>query len=302
MWEEWLTPESLDSLEWVGLEDFEAQGDIYGMVRLYSSSRPTPVLSPLVGDLGAVAEVAYTWALPAVLVLAGLLGCLRQGDPEAVGRRVAWGGWWRWRRPGRSPRRISCSRFSARSGSWPWPTAGGRAQVCYLIAALLVLASSLGMPRRPGPAAEGTGLRAAALLADYVIFCVALGLVTPLLFESGDFPDFARLGGLLSRLESGMLPVGTDLAAVALMFLYVWIPRGTTVGKRLLGLRVEGAGPGKAALRALLFPIAVLWLSLRGVVAGRRRALVVRGPGRADAARPIAGHFSHIHQGGIRPP
>ncbi|MFC6679903.1 RDD family protein [Nonomuraea ferruginea] len=135
----------------------------------------------------------------------------------------------------------------------------GRAQVCYLIAALLVLASSLGMPRRPGPAAEGTGLRAAALLADYVIFCVALGLVTPLLFESGDFPDFARLGGLLSRLESGMLPVGTDLAAVALMFLYVWIPRGTTVGKRLLGLRVEGAGPGKAALRALLFPIAVLW-------------------------------------------
>ncbi|MGI5267761.1 RDD family protein [Nonomuraea sp. CA-218870] len=109
--------------------------------------------------------------------------------------------------------------------------------------------------RRPGPAAEGTGLRAAALLADYVIFCAALGLVMPLLPES----RFTGLGGLLSHLESGMLPVGTDLAVVALLFLYVWIPRGTTVGKRLLGLRVEGAGPGKAALRALLFPVAVLW-------------------------------------------
>lgn len=48
----------------------------------------------------------------------------------------------------------------------------GRDQICYLLAALLVLAASLGMPRRPGPAAEGTRLRAAALLADYLIFSI----------------------------------------------------------------------------------------------------------------------------------
>ncbi|MFI6705168.1 RDD family protein [Nonomuraea sp. NPDC050478] len=252
LWEEWAAPEPLQTLEWAGLEDFEEHGDVYGMVRLYSGSKPTPVLSPLVGDLGAVAEVAYWYALPAVLVLAGFLGCLRQGDPEAAGRRIAWGlvavaAAGPVTAPDFSLTVLSPEWFVAMADCW------GRDQVCYLLAALLVLAASLGMPRRPGQAAEGTGLRAAALLADYVIFCAALGLVMPLLPESRDF------GGLLSHGEPGTLPVGQDLALLALLFLYVWIPRGTTVGKRLLGLRVEGAGPGKAALRALLFPVAVLW-------------------------------------------
>ncbi|MEV4835648.1 RDD family protein [Nonomuraea sp. NPDC049486] len=254
LWEEWLVPELLYVQQGVGLENYEEHAVIYGMVRLYSSARPTPVLSPLAGDLGAVAEVAYACALPAVLVLAGFVGCLRQGDPEAVGRRVAWG-----LVAVAAAGPVTAPDFSLTVLSPGWIAAvadcWGRDQVCYLLAALLVLAASLGMPRRPGSVPEGTGLRAAALLADYVIFWAALGLVTPLLYES----RFAGPGGLLSHLESGMLPVGTDLAVVALLFLYVWIPHGTTVGKRLLGLRVEGAGPGKAALRALLFPVAVLW-------------------------------------------
>ena len=53
-------------------------------------------------------------------------------------------------------------------------------------------------------------------------------------------------------------------AAVVVAFAptwWLWEERGTTVGKRLLGPRVEGAGTGKAVLRALLFPVAVLWPS-----------------------------------------
>lgn len=86
LWEERLTPEQVER-EW-------GATTIYGMVRQFNSVRPTPVLSALVDDLGVVAELAYTWALPAVLVLAGLLGCLRQSDPEAVGAagRVRAGG------------------------------------------------------------------------------------------------------------------------------------------------------------------------------------------------------------------
>lgn len=229
----------------------------YGVVRTFDSFNPTPVLSPLVNDLCVVSNVAYGCALPAVLVLAGFLGCLRQGDPEAVARRVAWGLVVAAAVPTLAQdfalTILSPQWFVAMAGDW------GRDQVCYLLAAALVLVASLRMPHRPGATSDGFGLRAAALLADYVIFCVALGLVVPLLYENHDFLDFAGFRGLLSHVEAGTLPVGTDLAVVALMFLYVWIPRGTTVGKRLVGLRVEGATPGKAALRALLFPVAVLW-------------------------------------------
>ncbi|MDA0632338.1 RDD family protein [Nonomuraea sp. MCN248] len=248
---EQLTPETLEELEW-------GTTDIYGMVRAFGSVKPTPVLSALADDLGMIAELAYTWALPALLVLAGFLGCLRQSDPEALGRRVAWGlvavaAAGPVTAVDLSLTVLSPEWFAAMADCW------GRDQVCYLLAALLVLAASLGMPRRPGPAPEGTGLRAAALLADYVIFSVALGLVTPLLSDSRRFLHSDGFRGLLSLLEPEILPSGDELATLGLLFLYVWIPRGTTVGKRLVGLRVEGAGAGKAALRALLFPVAVLW-------------------------------------------
>lgn len=112
----------------------------------------------------------------------------------------------------------------------------------------------LGSPR-PGPASGVSVLRAAALLADYVIFTTALGLLMPLFSACGLF----ETGALLSWLRPGTLPVDDDLVMLGLLFLYAWLPRGTTPGKWLVGLRVEGAGWGKAALRALLFPVAVLW-------------------------------------------
>ncbi|MFG1945957.1 RDD family protein [Nonomuraea sp. NPDC048826] len=234
-WEERLAPEGLPY--------------IVGLVRPYPRFSGTPVLTPLLTHLGAVATAAVTWALPAVLVLAGFVGRLRQANPEAAARRVAWG-----LVTLAAVRSVSADfTILVLSPEWFADVAGqwGPDQLCYLLAATLVLLAPPGRPSHPAPALQPLGLRAAALAADYAIFLVAWGLVDLLL----DGRYRPRSGLLFSwpglRLE--------DLALVALLFLYVWIPRGTTPGKRLLGLRVEGAGPGKAALRALLFPVAVLW-------------------------------------------
>ncbi|MEV4102340.1 hypothetical protein AB0J42_18990 [Nonomuraea sp. NPDC049649] len=47
----------------------------------------TPVLTPLLADLGSFGEVALRWALPSVLVLAGLLACLRPIGSMGVPQR-----------------------------------------------------------------------------------------------------------------------------------------------------------------------------------------------------------------------
>lgn len=54
----------------------------YGMVQPPSDFAGTPVLTPLLTDLGSVGEVALRWALPSVLVLAGsLVRCAIRSRP-----------------------------------------------------------------------------------------------------------------------------------------------------------------------------------------------------------------------------
>lgn len=124
------------------------------MTVFYSSIPPptdsdgTPVLTPLLIDLGAIGEVALRWALPSVLVLAGLLACLRRGDPELVGRRVAWGlVVMALIEPATvySPALPLTEWAGYVAGLWWEPQ-----QMCYPLAALLVLIGSMGVPRRSG--------------------------------------------------------------------------------------------------------------------------------------------------------
>jgi hypothetical protein len=237
------------------LEEDMEQSPVVGLVAMFDSGN-APVLSALRDDYSTIASAAQSWAVPTILVLVGLLACLWRSDPEAVGRRVAWGlvamaavgplttlyddG------PGFTIPIFTQRWLTTVIGSW------GPDQLWYLVAALLVIAASHLTPRgvRPAPWPSLTGRRVAALLADYAIVSTAISLAAGDRFYKG-------------LIDQGDLYVPESVAHMSVGFLYFWAQHalwGRTVGQRLLRLRVVFGSrrAGKAALRALVFPALVL--------------------------------------------
>ncbi|MFD8527688.1 RDD family protein [Streptosporangium canum] len=250
---------------------------IYGVVGLYDSGTTLSPFAPLRRDLEAVMKTTEDWAVPALVVLLGLLACLGRRDPGMTGRRVA----------GLlvliavieplaslySDREIYGETIPLFSADWFRGAAGGWGitQLCLLAAAALVFAASRVV--RP-PIGDETGAsqagtvwrRLAAVLVDYLIAVALLGVVVgpvrPLIGLGSGF----RMGfGLLVQVD--LFQVGTDpeeLVILSGLFLYFWVQHalwGRTLGKRLLGVRVTAAqaggrlGAGRTALRTLVFPL-----------------------------------------------
>ncbi|MBT2231162.1 RDD family protein [Nonomuraea sp. NEAU-A123] len=221
-------------------------------------------------------EITAEGALPALVVLLGLLACLARRDGGVTARRVAGllvlisvtG-------PLVSPYRdsicpetiplLSTAWFRAVAGAW------GITQLCLLIAAVLVLAASRAIRPSSGeePVPSETGMawrRAAAALVDYLIVTGVLGVVVGPLWSVVGLGPGSHVGdGLLEHVgvfQSSVRPA--DLAIPSGLFLYFWVPYalwGRTLGKRLLGMRVVAAGTGgrvgagRAALRTMAFPL-----------------------------------------------
>ncbi|MDA0632344.1 hypothetical protein OUY22_02875 [Nonomuraea sp. MCN248] len=120
------------------LDDKPGLTVIYGLVRPPADFPGTPVLTPLLTDLDTLMEISLRWALPSVLVVAGLLAWLRGGGPEAVGRRVAWG---LVAVAVVAPAPVIDPAVQVPSFEWVAQVAEGWGpdQVCYLLAAVLVL-------------------------------------------------------------------------------------------------------------------------------------------------------------------
>ncbi|MEV4835644.1 hypothetical protein AB0K05_14035 [Nonomuraea sp. NPDC049486] len=129
-------------------EDERRMTVFFSLVQPPADFAGTPVLTPLLTDLGSIGEVALRWALPAVLVLAGFLACLGRADPEVVGRRVAWG----------LVVMAVIEPVTVYDPALPLMEWGGYVvglwgephQMCYPLAALLVLVGSMALPRRSG--------------------------------------------------------------------------------------------------------------------------------------------------------
>ncbi|MFD8558136.1 RDD family protein [Streptosporangium canum] len=250
---------------------------IYGVVGLYESGLTLSPFTPLRRDLEVVMETAEDWAVPALVVLFGLIACLGRRDPGVTGRRVA--GFLiliavvellAWSYSGRGIYGETVSLFSAVGfgavvGGW------GITELCLLAAAALVFAASREMRPVTGdePGASQTGRvwrRSTAALVDYLIVVTVLGVVMwPVWSLIGIGTEYRMGYGFLGRvdvLQSSAEPV--ELAILSVLFLYFWAQHalwGRTLGKRLLGVRViavrTGArlGAGRTALRALVFPL-----------------------------------------------
>ncbi|MFC3980046.1 RDD family protein [Streptosporangium jomthongense] len=222
----------------------------------------TSPLTSLRGDLGQVMANVMAWAVPAALVLVGLLACLGGRDARRVGRwtavllilvAVA--------KP-LVPSYMSddgCSPIPLFSAEWFGTVLGvlGEDQICLLGAAVLVLWASAAMERPAAPSPAGVAWRrAVALLADYAIILVVLTLV-PLF--AGE--DFHLDHGLLNRASLSLDDVDLEqLVILPTVFLYFWGQHalwGRTPGKRLMGIHLVHAGTARTALRALLFPLLV---------------------------------------------
>ncbi|WP_433369372.1 RDD family protein [Streptosporangium sp. CA-115845] len=243
---------------------------IYGVVGLYDSGTTLSPFAPLGRDLETVMTITEDWAVPALVVLLGLLACLGRRDPRATGQRVA--GLLvliagiellAWLYSGRGIYGGTIPLFS--TGGW------GITQLCLLAAAALVFAASREM--RPVTEDEPTALRAgmvwrrpAAALVDYLIAVAVLGVVVGPVWPLIGFGSGFRMGfGLLVQVD--LFQVGTDLEELVILsglFLYFGVQHalwGRTLGKRLLGVRVIAArtggrlGAGRTALRTLTFPL-----------------------------------------------
>lgn len=274
-WELWR--ERLASEEFA--RTHEEPDRIYGYVCQFSGGPTLSPLAPLRRDLDAVMEITAEGALPALVVLLGLLACLARRDSGVTARRVAGllvlmsvtG-------PLVSPysESVSCGEMlPLLSTTWFRVVAGawGTTQLCLLMAAVLVLAASWAIRPSSGeePVPSETGMawrRAAAALVDYLIVAGVLGVVVgPLWAVVGIGPGSHVGAGLLEHvgvLQSSVRPA--DLAIPSGLFLYFWVSHalwGRTLGKRLLGVRVVAAGTGgrlgagRAALRTLAFPLLV---------------------------------------------
>ncbi|MDP9847626.1 RDD family protein [Streptosporangium lutulentum] len=250
---------------------------IYGFVGLYSSGSTLSPFVPLQVDLEVVMEITGDWAVPALVVLLGLLACLGRRDPRVTGRRVA----------GLlvliaviallvrsySGREIYAEMFPPFNADGFGAVAGGWAvtQLCLLVAAALVFAASREMRPVTGdePAGSRAGMvwrRPVAALADYLIVVTVLGVIVgPVWSLIGIGTEYPMAFGFLERidvLQSSPEPV--ELVILSVLFLYFWVQHalwGRTLGKRLLGIRVIAAntggrlGAGRTALRALVFPL-----------------------------------------------
>ncbi|MER5319496.1 RDD family protein [Streptosporangium roseum] len=250
---------------------------IYGVVGLYDSGTTLSPLVPLRRDLEAVMKITEDWAVPALVVLLGLLACLGRRDPGVTGRRVA----------GLlvliaaielltslySDRAIYGETVPLFSADWFRGAAGGwgNTQLCLLAAAALVFAASRVV--RPviedqtGASQAGTvWRRPAAALVDYLIAVAVLGVVVGPVWPLIGLGSGFRMGfGLLGQVD--LFQVGTDLEELVILsglFLYFWVQHalwGQTLGKRLLGVRVIAVrtggrlGAGRTALRTLVFPL-----------------------------------------------
>ncbi|MEV8636262.1 RDD family protein [Streptosporangium sp. NPDC051023] len=286
-WELWR--ERLDFEEFT--RTYGGSDQVYGYVCLFDSGSTLSPLAPLRHDLEVVKELTTEWAVPALVVLLGLVACLGRRDPRVIGRRVA----------GLvvmialidplaslySDRGICGETVPLFSADWFTGVAGGWGitQLFLLTAAALVLGASRAM--RPVTSSEPSESRAemmpdesrtgmiwrrpAAALADYLIvvsvFSAVVGLAR-LLIGIGFMIGMGA--GLLRRADVYVFQSDVKLAGLAILaglFAYFWVQHvvwGRTLGKRLLGVRVIVArtggrlGAGKAALRTLIFPLFVL--------------------------------------------
>ncbi|WP_405145133.1 RDD family protein [Sphaerisporangium sp. NBC_01403] len=235
---------------------------------------PFPV-SVARGDAGTIVRTAQQWGVPAILVLAGFLACVRWGRPQATGRRIACvlallavGG--PLARQYFSPE--ACLIFGFGSGRWSAALLDelGWTQAAYLGAAVLVVLTARAMgtgepeqDQRSGPRPAVEWRRPVAALADYLLVLVIATVATTGL-------DMLALPGFSRDVDHGLLGGyklwGTGPAwplLVIAVFIYFWAQHarwGQTVGKRLLGVRVVSlqtdAPPSvaRAALRAVVFP------------------------------------------------
>ncbi|GGT20565.1 RDD family protein [Nonomuraea spiralis] len=215
------------------------------------------LLTPLVGDASALADLAVLYAVPAVLVVAGFLTAGSRPRAPRAGRRVA----------GlltlialASPLGAQYFDFEtcqvAAVLSWRWFTevvaAWGAAELLLLVAAALVLLVTQD-DAEPAPADLGAR-RSAAFVIDYLIVVTLTNLAGLPASECGPLSSDA-LSCLL------LLPVAVTYAL-----------SGRTFGKRIARIEVVSAttgGPPRwrgAAVRALVFPGLVL-LPGFGVVA-----------------------------------
>ncbi|MFJ2033553.1 RDD family protein [Streptosporangium sp. NPDC087985] len=272
-WELWR--ERLDLEEFARTHEESTQ--IYGYVCQFSSRSGLSPLAPLRRDLEAVMKNAEDWAVPALVVLLGLLTCLGRRDPGVTGRRVAGllvliavigplTSLYSEPHPcGGTIPLLSADWFSVVAGAW------GITQLCLLAAAGLVFAASRAMRPVTGeePAASQAGMvwrRPAAALADYLIAVAVLGVVVGPVWSLIGIDSGFRVGfGLLGRVD--LFQIGTEpeeLVILSGLFLYFWAQHalwGRTLGKRLLGVRVIAArtggrlGAGRTALRTLVFPL-----------------------------------------------
>ncbi|MEU1877722.1 RDD family protein [Streptosporangium sp. NPDC020072] len=219
-------------------------------------------LTSLRGDLDRIMTNVLTWAVPAGLVLVGLLACLGGRDARSVGRRTAVLLVLVAVVQPLTPDYASidgCGSIPLFSAEWGDTVLSvlGETQICLLGAAVLVLWASAAMERPAVPSPSGvTWRRAAALLADYAIILVVLTLV-PLF--AGE--DFHLDHGLLNRASLSLDDVDLEqLVILPTVFLYFWGQHalwGRTPGKRLMGIHLVRTGTARTALRALLFPLLV---------------------------------------------
>ncbi|WP_157594153.1 RDD family protein [Streptosporangium amethystogenes] len=287
-WELWR--ERLDLEEFTRIHGEADQ--IYGVVRLYSDGSTLSPFVPLRIDLEAIMKITEDWAVPALVVLLGLLACLGRGEPGVTGRRVAgllvliaviellawlYGGRGIY---GETIPLFSVGGFGAAAGGW------GITQLCLLAAAALVFAASRTVRPvigdEPGASQVGTvWRRPAAALVDYLIAVAVLGVVVGPVWSLTGLGSGFRMGfGLLVQVN--LFQVGTDLEELVILsglFLYFGVQHalwGRTLGKRLLGVRVIAVrtggrlGTGRTVLRTLVFPLLAfvpdvgLWCLLAG--------------------------------------
>ncbi|MFF4989582.1 RDD family protein [Streptosporangium saharense] len=232
-------------------------GEVFMVVCRFGSGSTLSPLAPLRRDLETVGPLITELAIPALMVLLGLVACLSGRDPGATGRRVAgllvmgaavdplaslYG-----------YRGICHDEIPMFGAEWfaDVTDAWGTTQLCLLGAAALVFAVSR-------EAREGlVWRRAVAALVDYLVICAIFSVVVGLVI--GMSPVNGMGYGFLKWVEARP----TDLVVPVSLFLYFWLQHtlwGRTLGKRLLGIRVVAprAEAGRMALRSMAFPLLAL--------------------------------------------
>ncbi|MEV5411013.1 hypothetical protein AB0K60_19485 [Thermopolyspora sp. NPDC052614] len=281
---------------WEGLEREKfarthESDDIYGMVCLFSGGTTLSPLAPLRHDLAAVMGITREWAVPALVVVLGLLACLGGRDPGVTGRRVAGllvlsavieplASLYAGRSGcGEMISLFSADWFRAAAGGW------GTTQLVLLVAAALVFAASratgsVGARESGGAGAEMVWRRPVAGLVDYLIIVVVFSAVVGAAWPLIDTSFTVRMGaGLLDRAEVNVIrsPVKPgELVILAGVFLYFWVQHalwgraGYSRRRRVRG-RAVGCGLGRASGGGVSSP----GVRLRGriVVASRERAV-----------------------------